>query len=184
MKKITNLFLAALMLAMLASPQVMAADVTMTAEERMEELKAFDEGPDFSKGALISEEWGNEEDGTPYVERTYVADITQGTRAINDTGRFYKVKSYGTTGSVEVYATFSWDTAAKKVYVSNVTGQFNNGGGISGTKNASVTSDGSGTSRAWAQYSIDVDKNLGGWTTYSVIMHCSFRGESNGVRIG
>lgn len=183
MKKLANVFLAALMLAMLAAPQVMAADETMTAEERMEELRALDEGPDFSKGALIAEEWGNEEDGTPYVERTYATDIIPGARAINGTGRFYKVKSYGANGSVEVYATFSWDTAAKRVYVSNVTGKFNNGG-VSGTRNELSTFDGSGTSRAWAQYSIDVDRNLGGWATYSVIMHCSFRGESDGVRIG
>lgn len=93
----------------------------MTAEERMAELKLLDEGPDFSKGALISESWGKE-DGTPYVERTYVIDDAGTARSINGMRRFYKTRNYGATGYVEVYATFAWDTAARNSYVTNVTG--------------------------------------------------------------
>lgn len=171
------------MLTMLAAPQVMAADVAMTAEGRMEELKILDQGSDFTKGALVSENWGTEEDGTPYVERTYIAEINKDTRAITGSGRFVKTRNYGATGSVNVYATFSWDRTAQRTYVSNVSGNYYNGGGVSETGSPASTYGGNGTSNAWAQFSIRVNRNLGGWTTYSVIMNCNYTGSCDGSRI-
>lgn len=128
----------------------------MAADQRMTELQLQDAGPDLSKGKLISEYRGTEEDGTPYVERTFVKDNVVDSRAISSYKTYTKTKSYGATGSVEVTAAFAWDTAAKKAYVKNVSGKYNNGGGVSQTKNSSATSSGNGSTKASAKYSIDV----------------------------
>lgn len=143
------------------------------------ELKLQDAGPDLSKGELVSEYWATEEDGTPYVERTYISN-DDAARAKTDYKKYYKDRSYGATGWVEVRAEFAWDTAAQKAYVKNVTGDYHNGGGVSQTRNESKTSSGNGTAKASAKYSIEVDKNLGGWTTYSVTMTCDYKGNCNG----
>lgn len=179
------MFLMICIVSILTVTQAAAADAGMTAEERMAELKLLDEGPDFSKGALVSELWGKEDDGTPYVERTYVIDdaCAVSARSINGMRRFYKTRNYGATGYVEVYATFAWDTAARKTYVSNVTGNYYNGGGVSQVENPISTYGGDATSNAWAQYSIRVNRNLGGWTTYSVVMNCNYNGSCDGIGI-
>lgn len=161
------------------APQAMAANVsTADTDVAMAQLKMEDTGPDLSKGILVEEVWGTEDDGTPYVERTYVKNGIA-TLALRATGSptYTKTKSYGATGSVEVTATFKFDSKAKTVYVVSSTGKFNNGGGISEVKNLGTTTSGEGTSKATAKYSCKVNRNLGGWATYSVSVSCNSAGK-------
>ena len=159
----------------------MAAGVPMTAEMRMEELRKQDTGPDLSKGRLIEEVWGTEEDGTPYVERTYIENIAGNVSivALTESKRYTKTKSYGATGSVEVSATFTWNTSAKTVYVSDITGDIVNPAGISEIKDKTTSESGNGTSKATAKFSCRVNKNLGGWATYSVSLSCDYNGKDS-----
>ena len=65
--------LTALVVSTIAAPQAMAANVpTVDTNAAMVQLRMEDTGPDLSKGILVEEVWGAEDDGTPYVERTYV----------------------------------------------------------------------------------------------------------------
>lgn len=178
-KKSTTLLLMSLMVSVATAPQVLAAsmpeveDMAMDAEVAMAQLRMEDKGPDFSRGVLISEVWGTEEDGTPYVERTYVNDITSrnaGTR------EFTNVKNYGATGSVEVTGVFSFDSVAKTVYVDSCSGQFNEGGGVSSYEDLGTVALNEGSSKASVKYSCRVNKNLGGKSTYSVKVSCNYKG--------
>ncbi|MCI9067406.1 MAG: hypothetical protein HFI65_01770 [Lachnospiraceae bacterium] len=170
----------------LICPHVKAAEgstpvnMAKTAEERMTELRMQDEGPDFTKGQLLEEAWGMEEDGTPYVERTYVK-IPVG-RAMTRFRTYTKTKSYGATGSVEVTAMFAWNTEMKKAYVLQPSGKFNAGGGIDHTENERVTMSGTGTEKASATYSIVVHRYMGvtGPATYSVTISCDYKGNCTG----
>lgn len=147
-----------------------------TTEYTMQDLKSQDSGPDLSNGDLVYEKWAYEDDGTPYVERLYMQNLIYKS---SRSKHYTKTKSYGATGSVQVEADFSWNTSTKKVTVSNVSGRFNRGGGISGTRNAKTSKSGNGTSKASASYSIEVNRNLGGWATYKVTLYCNYNGKTS-----
>lgn len=180
-KKMVSMFLTALIFSTLIAPQAIAAEVPMSAEMRIEELRKQDVGPDLSKGRLVEEFWGTEEDGTPYVERTYIENTAGNVSiaALNGSARYTKTKSYGATGSVEVSATFTWNTSAKTVYVSDVEGDIVNPAGISEITDKTTSTSGNGTSKATAKFSCRVNKNLGGWSTYSVSLSCDYNGNDS-----
>lgn len=142
----------------------------------MQELKQQDPGPDSTCGVLISEHWAYENDGTPYVERIYVKNLPL--RASNY-AHYTKTKSYGATGSVQVEADFSWNSSSKTAYSANAIGKYNQGGGVSGTRNPRVSTKGNGTNQASASYSIEVNRNLGGWATYQVTLYCDYNGHKS-----
>ncbi len=171
-------FLVALTFSSVIVSQSMAAEMPMTAEERMKELRMQDKGPDFSKGILVEEFWGTEEDGTPYVERTYVKDSGVLLRA-SGIKTYSKTRDYGATGSVEVTGDFQYDSSAKTVYILSSDGWYNEGGGISGYEDLGTTELNDGSSKATVKYSCKVDRNLGGKTTYSVSVSCDYKGNKS-----
>ncbi len=183
-KKWTTLFLMTLTVCTVSAPQAMAANlptatnVTMASNVAMAQLRMEDKGPDFSKGDLVSEVWGTENDGTPYVERTYIKHNAALLRA-SGVKEYTKTKNYGSTGSVEVSASFEYDSAARTVYVFNESGSYNQGGGVSDVEDNGTTTSGDGTSKATAKYSCRVNRNLGGWATYSVSVSCNYNGKKS-----
>lgn len=181
-KKWTTLLLLTLTVSTVTAPQAMADNlhainnVPMTSNAAMAQLRMEDKGPDFSNGSLVSEVWGTEEDGTPYVERTYIQHnfgLLRASRSVTRTN----TKSYGATGSVKVTAVFDCDSAEKTVYVSESSGSFNQGGGVSDVEDYGTTTSGEGTSKATAKYSCRVNRNVGGWKTYSVSVSCNYNGK-------
>ncbi|GLB29458.1 hypothetical protein LAD12857_13810 [Lacrimispora amygdalina] len=183
-KKWTTLFLMTLTVSTVTAPQAMAdnslaiTNVPMASNAAMAQLRMEDKGPDFSKGSLISEVWGTEEDGTPYVERTYIEHNAALLRA-SKSKKYTKTKSYGATGSVEVSARFEYDSAERTVYVFDESGSYNQGGGVSDVEDYGTTTSGDGTSKATAKYSCRVNRNLGGWATYSVSVSCNYKGNKS-----
>lgn len=174
-KRWIAVFSAVLTISPLSVLQAAAAEKT-DADNAMEQLRMEDEGPDLSEGMLISEVWETEEDGTPYVERIYMKESTDAvTRATTTPKQFMKEKYYGTRGKLRVYAYFSWDTSAKKVYVSNITGKIVDGAGMSGIKSESATPSGNGTAKATATYSCEPNFYLGSGT-WTVSMSCDYNG--------
>lgn len=171
--------LTALVVSTIAAPQAMAANVpTVDTNAAMVQLRMEDTGPDLSKGILVEEVWGAEDDGTPYVERTYVKSDVATLRA-SGTKIYTKAKNYGSTGSVEVTGEFEYDSSAKTVYVISSEGQFNEGGGISDIEDLGTSTSGEGTSKATVKYSCKVNRNLGGWATYSVSVSCNYNGNKS-----
>lgn len=183
-KKWTTLFFLTLTVSTVTAPQVMAANlptstnVTMASSVAMSQLRMEDKGPDLSKGDLVFEFWGTEKDGTPYVERTYIEHKVALLRA-SAVKKYTKTKNYGATGSVEVSASFEYDSVAKTVYAYNETGSYNQGGGVSEVEDNGTTTTGNGSSKATVKYSCRVNKNLGGWSTYSVKVSCNYKGKKS-----
>lgn len=174
-KQCTITCLTALIISSATTPPAMASSTPVVASTAMAQLRMEDKGPDLSKGFLISESWGTEEDGTPYVERTYM-DYGTALFSASNVRTLNNTKSYGATGSVEVSANFKFDSTEKTVYVVSSSGKFNRGGGISETEDLGTTTSGEGTSKATAKYSCRVNRNLGGWATYSVSISCNYNG--------
>lgn len=163
---------------MMAMPVMAAENETALkpTDLRMAQLKLEERGVDLSKGELISEYWGREEDGTPYVERLYIVHDSLSARSPENIN-YKKTKDYGATGYVEVIGYFTYDTAAQTVHVRKVEGGLYDKAGISSTRNEQKYSKNEGTKIATAVYSIEVNRNLGGWTTYSVSVTCDYRGK-------
>lgn len=67
----------------------------------------------------------------------------------------------------------------KTVYVYNESGSYNQGGGVSDVEDNGTTTSGDGTSKATAKYSCRVNRNLGGWATYSVSVSCNYKGKKS-----
>lgn len=188
-QKRTAVFLMALAASITITPQALAAGTavssqTMASDMSMAQLRIQDKGPDLSKGALVSEVWSTEEDGTPYVERTYVKysipnPMKSARAASSGSARYTKTKSYGATGAVEVSADFEWDSAAKTVYASGEDGALTNSSGISDVENEQTSTSGNGTSKATVKFSCRVNRNIGGWTTYSVSVSCNYKGSKS-----
>lgn len=184
-KKCTAMFLTALAISTVSAPLTFASDASVSvikvdASSAMAQLRMEDQGPDFSKGILIDECWGVEGDGTPYVERTYIknnlsilSSLSHGTRT------FTKTKKYGSTGSVEVTGKFEYDSAEKTVYVLEESGSYNQGGGISDLEDLGTSTSGEGSAKATVTYRCRVNRNLGGWATYSVSVSCNSSGRKS-----
>ena len=65
------------------------------------------------------------------------------------------------------------------MYVISSEGQFNEGGGISDIEDLGTSTSGEGTSKATVKYSCKVNRNLGGWATYSVSVSCNYNGNKS-----
>ena len=183
LKKCTTALLVGLTVSIVAAPQAMAANTSsantsVDTNTAIAQLRMEDKGPDLSKGILVEEFWGMEEDGTPYVERTYVSNEAATLRAAG-AKTYTKTKSYGSTGSLEVTGKFEYDSVAQTVYVLSEDGRYNSGGGISDYEDLGTTTSGEGSSKATVKYSCKVNRNLGGWATYSVSVSCNYLGNKS-----
>lgn len=178
------MFLTILAIGTVSAPLTFASDVSASvvkvdAQSAMAQLRMEDPGPDFSKGILIYEYWGTEEDGTPFVERTYekrnqsILSLLSPLRASYSVTRTNR-KNYGATGSVEVTGTFECDNVEKTVYVSDGEGTYNQGGGISDYEDLGISTSGEGSTKATVTYRCRVNRNLGGWATYRVSVSCPY----------
>lgn len=193
MKRVRNVLLATLMSVLvfsMSAPSAMAASETRVdsssevvsislvpdSDIAMARLKLEDKGPDESNGMLVLEVWGKETDGTPYVERTYKSIEPAMLRSF-DTVRYVNEKSYGATGKVRVAASFEFDKNNRTVYVLTVDGDLIDPAGISGTRNEKKRTVFEGGEKAKAEYSIEVNRNLGGWARYHVGITCNYKGE-------
>lgn len=160
-------------------PPVMASNrPVITSNLAIEKLKMEDSGPDLTKGRLILETLGTEPDGTPYIERVYEhINITHFLLNSSNERTYTATKSYGATGTVEVTATFKFNTLAKEVYVKSSSGRLINGAGYSQFVDLGTSTSGEGTKKATAKYSCKINRNLGGWATYSVSVSCNYKGK-------
>lgn len=178
-KKCMTVVLMTLTVSSVIAPQAMAANgLSVNTNAAMIQLRMEDSGPDFSKGTLVEEFWGVEDDGTPYVERTYIKGESAMLRA-SGVKTYTKTKNYGATGSVEVTGEFEYDSSAKTVYVLSESGAYNQGGGVSEYQDLGTTTSGDSSSKATVKYRCKVHRNLGGWTTYSVSVSCNYRGNKS-----
>lgn len=178
LQKCTTALLVGLTVSIVAAPQAMAANkssanISVDTNTAVAQLRMEDKGPDLSKGILVEEFWGMEEDGTPYVSNEAATLRAAGVKT------YTKTKSYGTTGSVEVTGEFEYDSVAKTVYVLSEDGQYNPDGGISDYEDLGTTTSGDGSSKATVKYSCKVNRNLGGWATYSVSVSCNYLGNKS-----
>lgn len=175
-KKSIAAVLMTLTMSAMATPQAMAASAPPAdTNAAMIQLRMADTGADFSKGILVDEFWGFEDDGTPYVERTYISVKNSISRSPM-TKEFTKTKDYGATGSVEVTGEFEYDSSAKTVYVLSSSGEFHESGGVSEYEDLGTSTSGEGSTKATVKYRCRVNKNLGGWSTYSVSVSCNYSG--------
>lgn len=179
LKRWSMALLMTLTLGSMSSLQVMAAEMPISDEAAvaaMEQLRMEDKGPDLSEGELISEVWGFEEDGTPYVERTYMKYNSSVSRLV-DTVYYSRTKTVA-RGTFKVWADFQYDTVAKTVYASNEGGSFKRGGGGELIEESTSIS-GNGTTKAVVTYKCKLDSDLGGtgiMSTYSVSVGCDYNG--------
>lgn len=138
----------------------------------------------MSEGDLVSELWSIDEDGTPFVHRIYKRIPENQSESIQPRlpGAILTGKTdYGAIGYVWVSGHFTWDIQAKKAYVREITGGFENKGGVSSIYNKNSSSSGNGTEKATAIYTCMVDRNLGGPKNCKATVWCDYMGNNNGV---
>ena len=138
-------------------------------------------------GDLISERvvW-DVESNKFCVERTYEKHSVQ-TRSHQDGATYTNVRTvkngvFGKTGSIEleyyVSGDFTWDTSAKKTWVSNVQGgvTYINSGEVVDEKTYELRND---TRKATAKYSFTKKVNGNSGTTRSISVSCNYRGRKS-----
>lgn len=138
-------------------------------------------------GDLISERvvW-DVESNKFCVERVYEKHSVQ-TRSHQDSATYTNVRTikngvYGKTGSIEleyyVSGDFTWDTSAKKTWVSNVQG------GVTYFKSGEIVDErtyelGNDTRRATAKYSFKNKIGEKGGTKRTISVSCNYRGRKS-----
>lgn len=182
MKKFKKIFTTALMLmvalSITAAPVMASSTLPVDSELPVENLDMEIPDVDLSKGILIEEKWGEEEDGTPFLERIYVKpDYNlyhrfRGYEEVEYTG----TKWYGATGTAEVTAMFKYSIDEQKVYVESARGRLVNGAGYSQFVDLGISTSGEGTKKAKATYSCKINRHLGGWVTYRANVMCNYDG--------
>jgi hypothetical protein len=178
LKKWTAVILMALTVSTMAAPQAMASTP-------MEDFRKEDKGPDAAKGILISEEWGFDENGEPYVERTYVKPQNPRLR-VHDSKDVTKTRVCGTGSAkmtVELSASFEWDSSDKRVEVYDVEGQVTDMDGVYEVCDEETVISGNGTSKATATYTCKGYKAIG-YVPGKINISCNYNGKitSNGTR--
>ena len=184
MRKIRKFFVTALMLigafSMTISPVMADSASSLESDPAIMTLKIEVPQPDFSKGILIKESWGKEQDGTPYLERIYIKndysngyELLKGNNKVTYTG----TRWYGATGTAEVTATFRFYISEQKVYVESASGRLVDGAGYSEFVDLGISTSGEGTKKAKATYSCKINRHLGGWVTYSASVGCKYDGK-------
>lgn len=155
-----------------------------TSFQTIEEFRKQDNGPDLSNGDLVSELWSVDEDGTPYVHRVYkkAIDDLSDVAPVSLPGAILRgVTDYGAIGYVWVSGHFTWDSKAKKTYVTELSGDFKNEGGVSSITDRKKSSSGNGTERATATFTCKIERNLGGSKNCKASVWCEYTGRNNGV---